>query len=131
MPIQFQIDHDRRLVLARGYGVLSYHEVFKYQREVWSSPDVDGYNELMDMTDITKIDLPSRDNMQQLAELAAGMDNPFTPSKFAIVAPGDEAFGLARMYQTYRSMVDGGNKTVGVFRTRAEAFAFLGVPETL
>ena len=115
--------------MARGHGILTHQNIFKYQCEVWSNPDVDGYNELMDMTEVTRIDLPSHDDIQQLAELAADMDNPFTPTKFAIVAPGNEAFGLARMFQTYRSLAVGGTKTVGVFRTRAEAFDFLGIQE--
>jgi hypothetical protein len=129
MPIKFRIDHTRLLVTARGYGVLTHQQIFRYQREVWSNPDVDGYNELMDMTDVTKIDLPSHGNIQQLAEFAADMDNPFTPSKCAIVAPGDEAFGVGRMYQTYRDLAAGGTKTVGVFRSQTEAFNFLGIQE--
>jgi hypothetical protein len=32
MPIEFEIDHDRRLVLARGHGVLIDSDVFGYQR---------------------------------------------------------------------------------------------------
>jgi hypothetical protein len=129
MPIKYRIDHARRLVVARGHGILTHQDVFGYQRKVWSSPDVDGYNELVDMTEVTQIELPAHDDIHQLAELAAGMDNPFASSKFAIVAPGDEAFGLGRMFQTYRSMASGGTKTVGVFRSPAEAYAFLGIQE--
>ncbi len=129
MPLRFRIDHNRRLVIARGYGVLTHQQIFRYQHEVWSNPDVDGYNELMDFTKVKKIDLPSAEKIQELAELAADMDNPFTPSKFAIIAPGDEAFGLSRMYQTYRSMMAEGTKTVGVFRSHAEAFKFLEIQE--
>ena len=129
MPLRFRIDHNRRLVMARGYGVLTHQQIFRYQHEVWSNPEVDGYNELLDFTDVTKIDLPSGEKIQELAELASDMDNPFTPSKFAIVAPGDEAFGVGRMYQTYRGLMAKGTKTVGVFRSQAEAFDFLGIQE--
>jgi hypothetical protein len=129
MPLGFRIDHNRRLVIARGYGILTHQQIFRYQHEVWSNPDVDGYNELLDFTGVAKIDLPSGEKIQQLAELAADMDNPFTPSKFAIVAPADEAFGVSRMYQTYRSLMAEGTKTVGVFRSLKEAFDFLGIQE--
>ena len=49
MPIEFTIDHARRLVLATARGVLTGQDVFGYQRTVWSRADVQGYNELLDM----------------------------------------------------------------------------------
>jgi hypothetical protein len=69
---------------------------------------------------------PPARNVRQLAKLAAKMNNHLSPSKFAIVAPGNEAFGLGRMFQTYRSLTAQSTKTVGVFRSLAEAFTFLG-----
>jgi hypothetical protein len=50
MPIDHHIDHDRRLVLAEGHGTVSADEIFRYQSEVWSRPDVAGYDELVDMS---------------------------------------------------------------------------------
>ena len=41
----YQIDHARRLVVARGKGVFADADVFAYQREDWSQPDVAGYDE--------------------------------------------------------------------------------------
>jgi len=127
MPIEFTIDHARRLVTATARGTLTGQDVFGYQRDAWSRADVQGYNELLDMRAVELIDLPSVDNMRALAELSASMDAPRTSSKFAIVATSDEAFGLARMYETYRHLEDAGTKQVGVFRTLNEAYAYLGV----
>jgi hypothetical protein len=79
------------------------------------------------MREVLGIDLPSIDNMRALAELSASMDIPQTSSKFAIVATSDEAFGLSRMYETYRHLEDKSTKQVGVFRTLNEAYAYLGV----
>jgi len=101
-------------------------DVMNYQREVWSQPEVKGYNELIDMTEVEKIDLPSVKRMKDLAMLSVAMDPP-SPSKFAIVAPKDEAFGLGRMYETYRRLESGSTKEVGVFRTMDEAVEFLGL----
>ena len=125
MPIEFTIDHARRLVTATGHGRLTGEDVFGYQRDVWSRADVRGYNELMDMRNVEQIDLRSVDHMRQLAELSASMDPSNSPSKFAIVAESDEAFGLGRMYETYRRLEDKSTKQVGVFRTLTEAYAFL------
>jgi hypothetical protein len=127
MPIEFTIDHARRLVIATARGALTGQDVFGYQRTVWSRADVQGYNELLDMRAVEGIDMPSVDNMRALAQLSASMDIPATSSKFAIVATSDEAFGLSRMYETYRHLEDKSTKQVAVFRTLTEAYAYLGV----
>jgi hypothetical protein len=107
--------------------MLTGQDVFGYQRTVWSRADVQGYNELLDMRAVEGIDLPSVDNMRALAQLSASMDIPATSSKFAIVATSDEAFGLSRMYETYRHLEGKSTKQVAVFRTLTEAYAYLEV----
>jgi hypothetical protein len=126
-PVDHHIDHDRRVVLAKGRGTLTDQEVFAYQREVWSRPEVAGYDELMDMSEVEHIALPSVDRVRELASLAAAMDPRWPESKFAIVAPNDLAFGLGRMFETYRGLDDRSTKQARVFRTLAEAWAFLGL----
>ena len=127
MPIEFTIDHARRLVTATARGMLTGQDVFGYQRTVWSRADVQGYNELLDVRVVEGIDIASVDNMRALAQLSASMDIPATSSKFAIVATSDEAFGLSRMYETYRHLEDKSTKQVAVFRTLTEAYAYLEV----
>jgi hypothetical protein len=129
MPIDYRIDDARRLVLVHGHGTVTDEEVFAYQREVWSRPDVEGFDELVDMTGVEHIALPSADRVQDLARLSAGMDTCSRASRLAVVAPTDVAFGLGRMYQTHRELDPRSTKEVGVFRTRPEALAFLGIDE--
>ena len=126
MPIDYVIDHERRLVTAKGHGTLSHEDVIGYQKDVWSRQDVNGYNELVDMSNVVRIALQSIERMRELANLSAGMDARSSASRFAIVAPTGEAFGLGRMYQTYRSMDVRSTKEVGVFRSLEEALEFLG-----
>jgi hypothetical protein len=128
LPIQYHIDTERSLVAARANGVLTDADIFGYQREVWSRPEVAGFDELVDMTAVEQIDLPSQDRVRDLALISAAMDNPSRPARFAIVAPGRLAYGLGRMYQAYREMDEHSHKTVGVFRTLPEAWAYLGLP---
>ena len=125
MAIEYRIDHARRLVMAQGRGIILDQDFFDYQREVWSRPDVAGYDELVDMRAVESIVRPTADRVGQLAALSASMDAG--ASKFAIVAPEDLAYGLGRMYQTYRGMEKTSAKEVGVFRTLGEAIAFLGL----
>jgi hypothetical protein len=131
MPIEYHIDHSRRLVVARGKGVFSGVDIFEYQREVWSRPDVVGYDELVDMSGVTEIAAPNPagDNFRALATESAATDPAETPTKFAIVAGEQFAFGLARMYQSYRELEPKSTKEVRVFRTLAEAMAYLNVTE--
>ena len=127
MPIEYTIDHERRLVIAKANGTLTDQDVFGYQQEVWSRPEVDGYNELVDMSQVDSIDLPSVDRVRELANLSAGMDNRSSAARFAIVASTQIAFGLGRMYEAYRNLDDRSTKEVGVFRSRDEALTFLGI----
>lgn len=74
------------------------------------------------------IDLPSPDRVVQLAMLSASMDGG-RPSKFAIFAPQDLAYGLGRIFQIQRGLERSSTKEVGVFRTLGGAMAFLGIEE--
>ena len=124
MPLAYRIDHDARIVLAVGSGIVTHADVFAYQTEVWSRPEVAGYDELVDMSLVTDV-VASGDGARDLAALSATMDDKDTTSRFAIVAQTDIAFGLGRMYQTYRALDRRSTKEVGVFRTMREALAFL------
>ncbi len=126
MPIQHRIDHERRIVFATGHGEMTDEDLFRYQREVWSDPALAGYDEVVDMSDVTSIPVASGRRAPELAEFAARMDAPGTSARLAIVAPSDFVYGMARMYATYRGMQSGGTKQVEVFRSMAEAMAWLG-----
>lgn len=128
MPIQYRIDHERRLVLAVGRGIFTPQDAFDYQHKVWSRPDVAGYNELVDMRAVERIAVPSTPRVRELANLSAEMDAGDAISRFAIVAADDLAFGLGRMYEAYREANQRSIKKVGVFRSPAAALEWLGLP---
>jgi hypothetical protein len=127
MGIEYQIDKERRMVLAQGRGVVAPADVFAYQREVWSRPEVAGFNELFDMSEVERLVPPSKESVRDLADLSAGMDSSGCSSRFAIVAPEDLAFGIARMYETYREFDPRSTKEVAVFRSKAAALKWLGI----
>lgn len=127
MPIEYRIDREQRRVLARSVGTLTDEDVFRYQYEVWSRPDVAGYDELMDMSDVGEIVVPSATRIRELAQLSADMDPRTGPTRFAIVAPSDLSFGLGKMFESFRDVMVHGTRQVGVFRTMEDALAFLRV----
>jgi hypothetical protein len=129
MPIDYRIDFDQRVVFARARGSLTDQDVFAYQEKVWSSSEVAGFDELVDMTDVEEIVPPPADRVRALANLSANMDAPESPSRFAIVAPQDFAYGLGRMYGTYRELTSGSIKKVAVFRSRKAALTWLDIEE--
>lgn len=131
MPVAYRIDHEARVVVTACHGVLADDEVFGHQEEVWSRSEVAGYDELVDMTAVTHIALPSIERVQDLATLSVRMDDKYSRSRFAIVAPTDIAFGLGRMFQALREMDRSSTKQVGVFRTMQEALNFLQLKHPL
>jgi hypothetical protein len=125
MPIDFEIDHDLRLVTARARGTLTHEDILGYQMGVWGRADVAGYNELVDVTEVEEIALISMDAVPRLASLSARMDPPDASSRLAIVAPSDFAYALGRRYETFRGLDPRSTKMVRVFRSLPEALAFL------
>jgi hypothetical protein len=127
MPIEYRIDSERRIVIAKGYGTFTHEDVLRYQQEVWSRPELAGYDELVDMSHVELITLSSTERLREVARLSARMDTHALASRFAIVAPTDLAFGLGRMYEAYRSLDEHSTRQVGVFRSLDEACEFLGL----
>jgi len=125
MPIEYQIDHVRRLVSTSAKGILTAEDIFNYQSEVWSRPDVRGYDELVDMSEVESIVSPTSRKMRQLADIAASMDEATVAAKFAIVAPKDLEYGLGRMYGALRDSDPRSTKKVCVFRTAEDALAWI------
>jgi hypothetical protein len=107
------------------------HDVYSYQREAWSSADVAGFDELIDMTDVESIEVPSLESVRELADISAQMDAPQIRSKSAIVAPGNLAHALARLYEVCRTLESRSTKEIGVFRSKNEAMKWLGIDKDL
>ena len=127
MPLEYRIDRERRVVFATASRTLSDEDVFTYQREAWSRSDLAGYDEVVDLGLVEDLVMASGDRVRALAELASAMEVPgASSSKLAIVAPQDLAYGFARMFETYRTMNQGGAKLVSVFRSMQAALDWLG-----
>lgn len=131
MPLAFRLDRDAHVIVAAAYGTVTDEQVFEYQREISSREDTIGYDELVDVTHMKELALPSTDRVRDLAVVAAGADASRGSSRLAIVAPGDLAFALGRMFQTNRELDPRSKREVGVFRTTKEALAFLRIDHPL
>ena len=125
MPLDYRIDQERRMVLVVAVGTLTEEDFFAYQREVWSRKDVVGFDEVFDLGAVEDLVVSSGDRVRALADLASTMDVPGAPSRLAVVAPQDYAYGLARMYAAYRTLKPRGEKAVQVFRSMEAALDWL------
>jgi hypothetical protein len=96
---------------------------------VWSRLGVVGYEELVDVSQVERAELPSPERVKELAKFSARMDPRSSSSRLAVIAPSEFAFGLARMYEAYRNLDDRSTKMVSVFRSMDEALAFLGISD--
>lgn len=124
MPLRYQIDDEHRVVITTGHGVVNDTEVFEYKQSVWSLPRVAGYDELIDMTGVQRVEVPSTERLRELARLSAAMDVPI-PSRLAIVAADAVTHGIAQMYELFRRLDRRSTKTLSVFRTVEEALLWL------
>jgi len=119
MPIVYEIDQDRRLVVCNISGFCTGDEVLEFHARIRNDTRFDpSFSQLADGTAITGTDVtPSR--MRGLAERS-----PFSyDSRRAFVAPSDLGFALWRVYEILRGLR--GDSHVRVFRSRTEALAWL------
>jgi hypothetical protein len=113
-----------QLIVTRFRGARCPSSIRSTTSADWSGPGDEASWQTRISSSIN-LTLPPVERVQQLALLSSSMDSEVA-SKFAIVAPQDVAFGLGRMYETYRGMEQRSTKKVGVFRSLGEALAFLG-----
>ena len=127
MAFDYWIIDTRRLVLAVANGRVTDQDLFGYQLAAWASESVHGYDELIDMSNVTEVVQPSKERLSDLAKLATSMSASNVKSRLAIIATADLVFGLARMFQTMRDLEGGSEREVMVTRSASEAFLFLKI----
>jgi len=124
MPIKYEIDPSRRLILTTADGVLTDTDVIGHKKALIADPAFQpGMLELSDVRDVNQLDV-TPEGIRVFTSFDRAHDDQ--PGRLAIVASEDFVFGMARMYQM--STTDDSN--VGVFRSMEEAKEWLGVDGT-
>jgi hypothetical protein len=123
MPATVQIDPSHNLVTLDLRGSLDPAEATSALRSIITHPDLPmSPNGIVDTTDLVDLNLQARD-VRELAAMAELSDNRWRGGRWAVIAPRDLVYGMARMYQMIRSNAP---YEIGVFRTRAEGVSWLG-----
>jgi hypothetical protein len=121
--MSYKIDRALRVVRSRGWGTLTTRDLQDYTSRLLADPVFDpDYRSLADLSEVTRVDI------DQVALSQAAWMPSFTPgTRRAIIAPSDLVYGLARMFATHSERFD---QVVHVFRHRADAEAWLGLPDS-
>lgn len=124
MPGAFLLDEARRLVLSRGWGVLTDRELLAQARALAADPRFrPHWSQLADFREVTQLQVTS-EGVRKLAEVS-----PFgAGARRAILVGTDETYGVARMFQMMRSQRQ---DEIEVFRERNAALEWLGVDASL
>lgn len=124
MPAEHRIDDHARLIVTTWTGVATDKELidalFKYQDEIRNKSPYRSYDEILDLSQTPKFELSS-EAIRSLASIAAMTDVPGIRTRLAIIVKATVAYGLGRMYETYRSMLPKTSKEVRVFRDQDKA----------
>lgn len=120
--IRFRIDESSHLRVAEFSGCVNAEELLTTYAGLITAPDYDPtVDDLVDLQAVQRLEIGA-DAVQRLVSLFIPLDGTSPPTRLAIVAPSDELFGMARMYQILRTDAPG---QVEVFRGRQEALRWL------
>ena len=97
MGMNYKIDPARHLVLTRGWGILSSHELFDFTSRILVDPRFDPtYRSLGDLREVTEVTVDTLD-----AAYTAATPLFVAGTRRAIVATSDSVYGMARMFATF------------------------------
>jgi hypothetical protein len=129
MPVQHKIDDDAKLITTIWSGDANDKELSDaladYQQNIKSLPLYASYNEILDFSGASNLSLSS-EGIKKLAYMSSMNDQPGVKTRLAIVVNKPIAYGLARMYQIYRSLLPSGSKDVRVFKNYQDCLEWIG-----
>lgn len=128
MPAIHQIDIKNKIIITTWDGEPTAGELadalIAYQEKLKCKPEYRDFNEIVDFSE-TKGGWISSDGLRRLVTIAQRYDRPDSKIKLAIVVKSTLAFGLARMYETFRSFSPKITKEMRVYRVKAEALRWV------
>jgi hypothetical protein len=124
MPITYRIDEAKGLVLTTATGALTDADILGLKARLAADPRWSpGMREQTDVRGIDRLEVTT-EGVKRMVSWDAAAGPALRSYRLAIVAPRDEVYGMARMYQM---LADSSVPNVGVFRDLAEAEQWLDV----
>jgi hypothetical protein len=98
MPVEYEIDARRQLIRTRCIGLVTPAEVLAHLRALEADPRLpDPLDVLLDFSRLTTF--PDHAQVHSVAREVRALRAKIPWRNLAIVAPGDLAFGIARMFE--------------------------------
>lgn len=121
--ISFSYNPVARRRIATFVGTLNDADLMGAYAQLLQDPDYDhGADDLVDMRAVDHLGV-TQSGLEKIMELFAPVDQLGIPTRLAIVAPGDQVYGVSLMYQTLRG--DDVPEQIAVFREMSEAEEWL------
>jgi hypothetical protein len=128
MPALHKIDNEVKLITTIWSGEATANDLIdaltKYQQDVRSQADYFCFNEIVDFSKTSDFKL-STAGLRKLVQIAADSDVQGVKTKLAIIVSSPVAYGLARMYEAYRTLVPSLYKEVRVFKNYSNALEWI------
>lgn len=128
MPATHHIDNINHLIVTTWDGEardIEFIEAIKnYQNNIQNQPNYINYNEVVDLRKTTGIKLTT-EGIKVIGAIASTTDTQDINKKLALIVSSNLAFGLARMYEAYRSFSKNANKEIRVFKNETDAFKWV------
>jgi hypothetical protein len=120
MPIAHTIDTERRVVRSRLWGIVTEADAWESVAALRNDPSFDPtYNQLADLREMKEARVGGN-TVRELAVMPI-----FAPqSRRALVVASDLQYGISRMTTSH---AETGHQQMAIFRTVADAEAWLGV----
>jgi hypothetical protein len=127
MPFRYTIDKQLRLVVCKGWGVLTKNELLAFRHQLRSDPNFDeSFWRLVDLTEVTDIQVPT-DEISFWSQFNTASPNV----RRAIVANPAFFPALARLYEMMRRNSGDREELTKVFEDLPPARQWLGLDDTL
>ena len=128
MSANHYIDKERQLIITTWEGKASdvdfIEAINKYQNEIQNHPDYIHFNEIVNLTKVTGYKLTT-EGIKTIGQIASSTDKSDLNRKLAIIVNTSLAYGLARMYVTYRGFTKKGKKEINIFKVEKDAFEWV------
>jgi hypothetical protein len=122
VPIDYRVDEHRKLVSTRLHGVVTEADLRAYaERNARDAGSLRCDRAIVEVAPDAELNI----SHELITAFSLGNDRATLPTRrVAVVASTDLSYGYARMFQGFR---EDPNAEVQVFRTRADAKAWLGL----
>jgi hypothetical protein len=125
MPIRYEVDAARRLVVATADAVVTETDLRDYVTSVLAHPDIrPGFRELADLRGVTRIEIPASVIADGIPSAIKGLEPQLAETRTAIVASEENAEEVSRVYDLLGTVVP---TTVRLFGNMDEARKWLGL----